>query len=261
MTISIEKINDLSYPDFVGLMNQENTPPGGLDTIRSWIETSEIDSDSRIFDLACSTGFSSRKVAELCGCRSLGIDISEISISSGNTLAKINGLEHLLDYVVMDATKLNNLCGFTHVLGGCNFAFIQDREKALIEVEKVLIDKGFLCVSNFHYRKTPTKEILDNVERVLGWRPSEKWSLDYWFDFFSSKFELVSQEIKEIHPECEDSLRRRLEKTIFNESDIRFVSFSYEQRVAIFERLFFMRKVLNSQRGFQGYSVQVWRKK
>lgn len=261
MNLAIDDINQLSYPDFVGLMKQENTPPGGQDTVGSWISNSVIDHKSKVFDLACSTGFSSRTAAKLTGCHGVGIDISEIAIQSANELAKDSSLAHKLDFVVMDATQLNGLSGFSHVLGGCNFAFIQDRNRALKQVYNLLNNDGRLCVSNFHYEAEPTKEMLDNVESVLGWRPSEKWTKEYWYDFFSTKFELIYEENKSIQPEKEADLTERLKRALFNPNDERFIDMSTDQKEAFYKRLLSMRLILNEHRKYQGYSVQVWRKK
>lgn len=261
MNLTTTEINQLSYPDFVGLMKQENTPPGGSDTIRSWISNAMIDSKSKIFDLACSTGFSSRSITEWTGCRGLGIDISEIAIQSANDLALKRSLDHKLDFVVMDATQLNGLTGFSHVLGGCNFAFIQDRNSALEQIYYLLNLDGKLCVANFHYESQPSKDMLDRVESVLGWRPCENWTREYWYNFFSSKFELIYEKNKSIQPENEKHLTERLRGALFSPYDERFIEIAADQKEAIFDRLLSMRLTLNEHRKFQGYSVQVWRKK
>lgn len=53
-------IDKISYPDFVGLTKQENTPPGAISTIEYWCDKANITNESFILDLACSTGFSLR---------------------------------------------------------------------------------------------------------------------------------------------------------------------------------------------------------
>ena len=63
-------LNTLSYPDFVALMGQENTPPGGVQTVDSWRRSAQqwwaagaSSGNLRVLDLACSTGFSGRQFA------------------------------------------------------------------------------------------------------------------------------------------------------------------------------------------------------
>lgn len=56
-----EVILNMNYPDFVALMQQDNTPPGAEYTIDYWIKHGCINKKSHLLDLACSTGFSSRE--------------------------------------------------------------------------------------------------------------------------------------------------------------------------------------------------------
>lgn len=73
------------------------------------------------------------------GASAEGIDISESAVMVANEKAKKLKANNLLKYYVADACDLpfeDN--SFTHVLGGCNFAFIQNRLIALNETHRCL---------------------------------------------------------------------------------------------------------------------------
>ena len=97
---------DLTYPDFVGAIGQENCPPGAMNAVNAWIERGEINAHSHVLDLACSTGFSSRRLAKLAHCTSEGVDLSEIAIQNGRVLAKKDGVADKTNYQVGDACNL-----------------------------------------------------------------------------------------------------------------------------------------------------------
>ncbi|WP_142415829.1 hypothetical protein [Bartonella massiliensis] len=95
------------------------------------------------------------------------------------------GIKDCLHSYVSDACSLPfNTATFTHVLGGCNFAFIQQREQALSEVNWGLKADDIICTSNFYYRKTPSDRMIDVVHRLVGFRSAPL--LQYWRDFFAN---------------------------------------------------------------------------
>ncbi|MDZ4821708.1 MAG: class I SAM-dependent methyltransferase, partial [Planctomycetota bacterium] len=123
MSHEIEAIEKMSYPDFVAYLGQVNTPPGAKSTLQYWIQNAGIGEKSHLFDLACTTGFSSRTIVTERGGRALGIDISKPAIDVANRTAASVGLAERLTYVHGDACAIPAADGaFTHILGGCNFA-------------------------------------------------------------------------------------------------------------------------------------------
>jgi len=65
--ITPEFIKQLSYTDFVGFVNQWNVLPGSYSTLSKWANYSRMDKNSRLLEVACTTGFSSRELATLAG--------------------------------------------------------------------------------------------------------------------------------------------------------------------------------------------------
>ncbi|WP_404978423.1 methyltransferase domain-containing protein [Bartonella sp. ML70XJBT.G] len=91
--------------------------------------------------------------------------MSEVAIIiARESAAKLAAGDDRLHYQVSDVCSLPFYAKtFTHVLGGCNFAFIQAREQALFGGSRVLKVEGVLCTSNFYYRRTLSDKMITDV--------------------------------------------------------------------------------------------------
>lgn len=249
-------ISQSSYPDFVGMTGQQNTPPGGFATVRTWIDQSSMTADSFVLDLACSTGFSGREVNADTDAQVHGIDISATAIETARQLSKTSRMT----YQVADAARLPLADStFTHVLGGCNFGFISDREGALNEVKRVLQPNGALCVASFFYRNEPSTVLLDRVESAIGFRPRTEDDYVYWDGFFKQHFDLAYESVRNLEAEPVARVSRRVRSAIRGSKQMKRAS--REQRLAATERLQFIRETLNEHRSYQGLSVAIWRRR
>lgn len=268
MTKPVEKIitpeflRSMSYPDFVALMKQDNTPPGSAYTVDYWIEHAGLSKDSVLLDLACSTGYSSRRCFKKLNMYAHGIDISEIAINTAKEKARNLGAQEQLSYQVSDACSLPFSSNFfTHILAGCNFAFIQDRKQALSEVIRVLRKGGIICTSNFYYRKVPGDDIINNVYAAIGFRPDPHWNLQYWHDFFDcNELELYHEKNHEVTSQTSEELKANISAYIKNDNEFTR-SLDEAAQNAFYERFLAIREPLNTQRDYQGVTIQLWRKK
>lgn len=252
-------VHSLTYPDFVAFLDQENTPPGGVHTISAWIKWAGISLSSNVYDFACSTGFSSRVIALKTGCVGFGIDLSERAVMVARRKACENGLGERLSFEVGDLVEINKPDGFfSHVLAGCNFAFVQQRELALKETHRLLRENGLLCVAGFFYHDQPPSLLIDAVESVIGFRPEVFWTDGYWKSFFSQAFILERSAIHDLPVIEEKVLQRQVRESIDQSSQIQETP---NMAAVSYERLLIIRRVLNEHRRYQRYSVQIWRKK
>ncbi len=159
-------------PYFVALMKQDNTLPSGHYTIDYWTLPA-LPVTVRVIVL---------KKLDLL---QKGIDISEVAIIIAHDLAVKLAADDRLRYQVSDVCSLPFYAEtFTHVLGGCNFAFIQAREQALSEVSCVLKVEGVLRTSNFYDRRMFSDKIITEVYSAIGFKPDSAWTLHYWCNFF-----------------------------------------------------------------------------
>jgi SAM-dependent methyltransferase len=260
MLNEVNRIKEMHYADFVGFLGQDNTPPGGRNTILKWIELGQINSQSHILDLACSTGYSSRLASLNAGCKASGIDISKTAIENANLKAKFQGIEESVRYSVGDASDIPfSDSSFTHIFAGCTFGFIQNREKALDECMRVLEKGGLLAIANFYYDQMPPERLLDEVQCAVGFRPSAQWTRDWWNSFFGSKGKLLKEEDCSLPVSSDDGLSEVLKKYVFNDCEA-IAGKDEAVKQACFEKLLGIRRVLNEHRKYQRFNITLWKK-
>ncbi|NQZ02625.1 MAG: class I SAM-dependent methyltransferase [Bdellovibrionales bacterium] len=254
-------LENLNYPDFVSAIQQQNTPPGALETLKFWLNSSHIDENSRIFDFACSTGFSSRAISRLTSCRGVGVDLSEQAIEQAKSFAEKDGLSGRLQFFAKDVvtTEQLDLGEFSHVIGGSNFSFVQEREKALAVTHRLLCSSGILFTSNYCYHTEPPIELLRELKLVLGFEPKAEWTDTYWSDFFSTKFERLKSKTIELTVLSDQELRVEIEKQL--EQSLSYLEMPASEQRACREKYFRIRRVFNENRKFQNIALATWRKK
>jgi len=259
-TYSVHNIDQLPYADFIALIGQPNSPPGGEIAIRDWIDMAGVDVHSLLLDLACSTGFSSRTIVRQVGCKAVGIDVSGLAIAQARRQAECESLAERLCYLTADAACLPfERRSFSHVIAGSSFGFIAERSQALAECARVLNDQGSLCVAIFYYKSPPPPRLLTEIAACIGYTPSPEHDYTYWYDFFSRSFALQNQReyVLAVQPETEVSASVRA----FVYADSSPLSkYGPNVRKACFERLRAARLVLNKHRRYQGIAVMRWRK-
>lgn len=260
-----QDLDNLTYPDFVAAIGQENSPPGGADTVaqwRRWSEESTLGKSSgrslRILDLACSTGFSGREFTRDVDYpyEVTGIDISEQAVDAARL--KADG-DPRFSYRTADAASLPfDDESFDVVLGGCNFAFITDRERAATEVRRVLRRGGLLLVSNFFYESEPDTNILRRVEDAVGFKPSPEWTAAYWQRLFERDFTRYRTESSTLAPLPRWSIASyALVSAFLTDGPQQLTPW---QRLSAARRLYRIRLTLSDHRAFQGLAVEAWKK-
>jgi SAM-dependent methyltransferase len=249
----------MNYADFVAFIGQPNSPPGGKVAVRTWIKTARIDSDSRVLDLACSTGFSSRFVVQATGCRAVGIDLSMEAIREAKRAARKVDVQGRIHYQVGDATLLEFADqSFSHILAGCTFSFIQGRDRALDESARVLVVHGVLCTALFFYCRPPPPELLDQIEETIGFRPSPDWDYSFWSTFFSRRFCLAAEQTYTLQFMSASQIKAAVHDFVFGESEP-LAEQPLEVKQACYRRLLSIRELLNEHRRYQKIAIAVWR--
>ena len=251
-------IEALNYADFVAFIGQVNTPPGSGSTLRWWIDKAKVSEQSHVLDLACTTGFSSREASISTRCSTFGVDISADAICIAKANARERGVESRCEYVTGNAEEIPAADGsFTHVFGGCNFAFIHDRGRALDETRRVLKGEGTLCISGFHYLRPPPAGLVDEVSRQVSFRPDPIWTKEYWDGFFGRLFWKSAERELQLRVFSPQELDAAVRKQIFiSDGPLRNADDDTKNRC--FRRLLEIRQILNEHRAYQGVSVQTW---
>ncbi|MHA7066225.1 class I SAM-dependent methyltransferase [Azospirillum argentinense] len=252
------ELMELSYPDFIARLGHENLPPGGDATISEWILQSRLDKHSQVLDLACSTGYATRRVEQWTAACCVGLDISQAAIKSA--LALTTSQNAGVAFLVGDAAALPfKNSAFTHVLAGCNFAFIQPRWRALGECARVLARGGMLVAADFFYHNPPEEALLTAVADAIGFRPSPDWTESYWMDFYSSVFKQCHCRVQPLEVLANDLVLSVIDQHF----DTLFSGVMQEKpnvRELAVERFKITRLLLNEHRAYQSLLVSIWRR-
>src|SRR4051812_27045729 len=79
----------MTYPDFVGYINQWNVLPGAYSTLNEWATFSRLGPEGRLLQLGCTTGFQARELAVLTGCSAHGLDVSALAVEAARHNASL----------------------------------------------------------------------------------------------------------------------------------------------------------------------------
>lgn len=163
-------LEELNYPDFVGAINQTNVLPGAYDTLSRWINYGNINKNSHILQIACTTGFQSREISYNTGCSGDAVDLSEIAVNR----AKQNQIELLgenrINYITSDANDYLDSVPFkyTHILFGAGLGFFPEPQKTFQKAIEHLEEGGYILASPFYAVKPVPPEIINEGREVFG---------------------------------------------------------------------------------------------
>lgn len=256
---SIESVRKTSYPDFIGLINQWNTPPGSYSTISKLATFSNIDDKSILLEVGCSTGFSSRELSVLTGCRGVGIDISEVSIRMAN-YNKIHYAKNIeIEYRTEDGYSYSPDRKFSHIMVGGNLKFFGEPGKMMSRCVDFLDNEGYILATPYYEVKKLPSNIVANMHETLG-IPTSAFSNFAYKDVMKmyNKFEIVYEERNDLIQETEEEMNYYCKSVINRACDIHSIV-DMKIRKEMQDRLLAIRRLINSTRPFQKYIVLVLR--
>lgn len=254
--ITPEFIKQLSYTDFVGFVNQWNVLPGSYSTLSKWVVYSRMNKNSRLLEVACTTGFSSRELATLTGCSGEGFDLSENSIKMANYNKKRYAPKISFSYEVADGYKYKPRGKFTHVAVGASLKFFSNPEKMVSKCIGMLEDGGYILAAPFYVVRTIPNDLIKRAQKVFGITPTNV-SYKEIMQLYN-KFEIIYEDRNELIQETEGELEYYCKSTIDRACEIRDIK-NKEVYQAMFEKLLEAKKMSNDLRPYQRYSVLVLR--
>ncbi|MBK9039626.1 MAG: class I SAM-dependent methyltransferase [Bdellovibrionales bacterium] len=250
----LDAIVSAPYPDFVGLINQTNVPPGSLSTVHQWANYSSISSSSHIVEIACTTGFSLRELQKIAKCTGEGVDLSGPAIDAANRNSQREISSGALSFIKGDATVFSPLKRPTHIVVGGALGFFPDPKQMIDRLIGFFDHNGCILAAPFFARKPIPDDLLIEARDVLGITPTQisyKSVMSHYSGFrvlYEQRSSLVQETKSELIHYCRSTVARAMK--LFN--DDRPEVFS-----AIYDRLFQIRDVTNRLRPFQGFSVLV----
>jgi len=252
----IKKFQDLNYTDFVGSINQWNVLPGSYDTLSKWKVFSNLNEKSRLLEIACTTGFSSRELAVMTNCSGVGIDISEKSVEAAQKNKDIYSPEINIDYKIADGCTYQDSKLFSHIVLGSGLGFFDDPKQMTNHIPDILEEGGYVLASPFYAIKEIPQSLVEKAKKIFNITVTQE---DYKevMNIYSD-FEILFEEKSIPIPETEDELDHYCESTIrkFEEEEGHL---SEEDKKIAYGRLMEIKIMSNELRPYQGYSTLVLR--
>lgn len=255
-SLTVDYINSISYTDFVGLVNQWNVPPGSHATLSKWRVFSQLDSNSRLLEIACTTGFSSRELVLQSGCKGEGIDISEKSVAGANYNKERYAPSVDLSYRVADGYGFTSENKFSHIVVGAALGFFPDPKKMLDHCVGLLKDGGYVLASPFYVVETIPSDLVERAQSVFGITPTQvpyKEIMRHYKDLeviYEDRNELIQETEEELENYCTSTINRAVEMLDVANGAI---------KDAMYERLYRIKEMSNDLRPYQRYCTLVLR--
>lgn len=164
----------MSYTDFVGFVNQWNVPPGAYITLNKWIIFGQIIKESRVLEVACTTGFSICSVAQQTGCTGFGIDVSANSIEAARKNRKLLCPDADVEFEVISGYDFVPKDGlFTHIIIGAALRFFPDSDKLIKHlIENCLAPGGKILSCEFYAVETVPKRAVEIAKQTFDITPT-----------------------------------------------------------------------------------------
>jgi ubiquinone/menaquinone biosynthesis C-methylase UbiE len=256
LLITPEYIKNLSYTDFVGLVNQWNVLPGSYVTLSKWACFSNLNKSSRLLEVACTTGFSSRELALFSGCSGEGFDLSEKSIK----MAIYNKEKYTpnvdFTYSVADGYKYQSDRLFTHVAVGASLGFFSNPEKMLDKCIAMLEDGGYILASPFYVTKPIPQLLIKRARKVFDITPTQVSYKEIMKLY--NKLEIIFEERNNLIKETEEELDYYCKSTIDRACKMLVINDKKVYKM-MYKRLYEIKKMSNDLRSYQMYTVLVLR--
>lgn len=239
-----EEIKNLSYTDFISLIKEENRPSGGKKTIREIAINSFVNENSNVLEIGCTNGFSSLEINKVTKCNVIGIDINKYSIENANEKIELNGLDkNKVKFKYGNAEDLSCFKDntFDLIICGNAISFINDKGKAFDELIRVLKPNGFISIVPIWYKKNPDMDIIDKVNKELGFKIHCYYEKD-WIDFSKKNLELYYKNDYHFIYCTKEQIKRYVDVMInskehlkvYNEEEIKLIKERWINTICIF---------------------------
>jgi ubiquinone/menaquinone biosynthesis C-methylase UbiE len=164
----IQKIDEMSYSEFVGFINEQNRPSGGIKTIHSVALNALVDHSKKVLEVGCNTGFTAVNLSLLTGCEVIGVDVNELSLAAAKEYALKQGKDDKVHFMKADTLALPFADNSFDLVWCSNVtSFISDKKKAIMEYLRVLKTGGTLVAIPIFYIEAPPLELLQKVSEAI----------------------------------------------------------------------------------------------
>lgn len=253
-----ELVRSMSYTDFVALINQTNVPPGAHVALTKWILGSGLGKDADLLEVACTTGFNSRELAQRTGCKVTGFDLSEDSVKVAQFNHQWHAPEIDATYFQADGMVWQPSQRYSHIVVGASLGFFPDPSKAAERVTGWLEDGGFLLAGAF-YANDPLPAELEAKRRSYFGLVTPMRDYRHERNLFRG-LEMLYEDKQSSEPETPGELAHYCMSTIDRACVLGGVE-DEEVRDAMYARLLDVKTVANELRAASNYATLVMRYK
>jgi ubiquinone/menaquinone biosynthesis C-methylase UbiE len=163
---SVEKCDIFDFmAKYVGLSVLH---PGGFESTKKLMTILNINSNSRVLDIACGKGTTSILIAKKYQCHVIGIDISPELIRDAQKLARRHKVDNLVKFEVGDATNLSFQDDeFDVTIAQAMLVLIDRRDKVVQEAMRVLKPTGRAGWIELTWQMQPSDAFMEQVSDVI----------------------------------------------------------------------------------------------
>lgn len=256
-------INNMSYTEFIALLQETNRCPGGKQTVRRIRELLHIDKNTRLLEVGSNTGFTSFEFARISPAVVCGIDISEECIRVANEikLSDISDVQDRTSFQVANSYAIPfSEENFDIVMVGGATGFMNDKITALHEYFRVLKNWGFLVMTPLIYHTQPPQRVLDAVNQIIGTKikPMRAYDWQLMVKEENPLWELYYQESHRLAPRIDSDIDSYV--SFFMEKQ-HIKQLSDDVQLALRERWHSHINVFNENHKYLGYVIQIYRKR
>ncbi len=226
--INKEDLMKISYTDFVSLIKEENRPSGGKFTIREIAKNAFVTEKFKVLEIGCTNGFSSLELNKLTNCEVIGIDINKNSVENANERIKELKLDDSrikFEYGNAEELRFEDE-EFDLIICGNAMSFVQDKNKAIEELKRVLKPNGYISIVPIWYKDEPNEEIISKVNYELGfnitctyekdWNKYDKWDLEL---YYKKNYEFLKRSKEDIENYAKNLINNKSHLEIYNEEE------------------------------------------
>lgn len=140
---------------------------GGLDATQELIELCRIDKDAYVLDVGCGAGATAGYLAKMAGCHVVGVDLRESMVALSIERAQREGVEDRVAFRVADVQDLAfDDATFDAVLCESVATFIEDKQRVVNELARVVKAGGYVGLNEETWLKEPTPEVIEHVKTM-----------------------------------------------------------------------------------------------
>jgi arsenite methyltransferase len=160
---------------------------GGVEATEALFELCHIDQGKYVLDVGCGVGVTPCFIARKCGCRVVGVDLSERMVERSRERAARENVADKVEFRVADAQDLpfeNDL--FDAVITESVTSFPEDKQKAVNEYARVTKPGGYVGLNESAWLKVPPPpEVVAWVSQDVG-TTAEPQTPDAWVGLLES---------------------------------------------------------------------------